>query len=169
IIEDFLQYANPKKLKLKETDVNHLLQEILLLFRERLNSRIEQKVHLDAQLPLILIDPNQIKQVLINIIKNAMEAMPDGGVLTILTRQAKNRSGQDMVEILIKDTGCGIDPFDLKKIFQPFYSTKEKGAGMGLAICERIVQNHGGEIRVESRAGKGAVFLLALPMKLSLS
>ncbi len=169
IIEDFLQYANPKKLKLKETNINHLLQEILLLFRERLNNGIEQRIHLDAQLPLMLIDPNQIKQVLINIIKNAMEAMPGGGVLTILTRQAKNRSGQDMVEILVKDTGCGIDPYDLKKIFQPFYSTKEKGAGMGLAICERIAQNHGGEIKVESRAGKGALFLLTLPMKLSLT
>lgn len=169
IIEDFLQYANPKKLKLKETDVNHLLQEILLLFRERLNNGIEQRIHLDEQLPWIVIDPHQIKQVLINIIKNAMEAMPGGGVLTILTRRAKSRAGQDMVEILVKDTGCGIDPFDLKKIFQPFYSTKEKGAGMGLAICERIVQNHGGEIKVESRAGNGALFLLALPMKQSLS
>jgi signal transduction histidine kinase len=142
---------------------------MLLLFRDKIGNGIQKSLQLDHDLPPIVVDPNQMKQVMINIIKNSIEAMPGGGALTIITRETQNRSGRKIVEVIFKDTGCGIDEFDLKKIFQPFYSTKEKGAGMGLAICERIIQNHGGEIKVESQIGKGAQFVVSLPSKVSLN
>jgi signal transduction histidine kinase len=104
---------------------------------------------------------------MINILLNAIDAMPSGGILDTFTRQTLNRSGRQCIEIIFKDSGSGIDDFHLSKIFQPFYSTKEKGAGMGLAICERIIHNHGGEINVVSEPGKGSQFIISLPTKAS--
>lgn len=165
IIEDFLQFANPKKLLLKETDINSLIRDIFLLFKDRFGNGIRKELNLAPDLPLLQVDPNQMKQVLINILINAIDAMPSGGMLDTITRQAPNRTGKPCIEIIFKDTGIGIDEFHLSKIFQPFYSTKEKGAGMGLAICERIIHNHGGEIKVLTEMGKGTQFTISLPVK----
>lgn len=167
IIEDFLQFANPKKLRIKETDINILIRDIFKLFKDKFGNGIQKKLNLDSNLPLLQVDPNQMKQVMINILLNAIDAMPSGGSLDTFTRQALNRSGRQCIEIIFKDSGTGIDDFHLGKIFQPFYSTKEKGAGMGLAICERIIHNHGGEINVESEPGKGSQFIISLPTKAS--
>ena len=165
IVEDFLQFANPKKLRLQETDINILIRDIFRLFKDKFGNGIQQKVNLAQNLPSPMVDPNQMKQVMINILLNAIDAMPSGGVLDTITRHALNRFGRPCIEIIFKDTGCGIDPFNLIKIFQPFFSTKEKGAGMGLAICERIIHNHGGEIHVASEPGKGTQFTISLPTR----
>lgn len=163
IIEDFLQFANHKKLRLKETDINALIRDIFILFKDKFDNGIRKELNLAPDLPVIQVDPNQMKQVMINILINAIDAMPSGGVLNTSTRQALNRGGKPCIEIIFKDTGHGIDEFHLNKIFQPFYSTKEKGAGMGLAICERIIHNHEGEINVLSQVGKGTQFTISLP------
>ena len=165
IVEDFLQFANPKKLRLQETDINNLIRDIFRLFKDKFGNGIQQNINLAQNLPALLVDPNQMKQVIINILLNAIDAMPSGGVLDTITRHALNRTGKSCIEIIFKDSGSGIDPFHLSKIFQPFYSTKEKGAGMGLAICERIIHNHGGEIHVASEPGKGTQFTISLPTK----
>ncbi|HEX9971385.1 MAG TPA: ATP-binding protein, partial [bacterium] len=167
IIEDFLQFANPKKLRIKETDINVLIRDLFRLFKDKFGNGIQKKLNLAPNLPLLQVDPNQVKQVMINILLNAIDAMPSGGILDTFTRQTLNRSGRQCIEIIFKDSGSGIDDFHLSKIFQPFYSTKEKGAGMGLAICERIIHNHGGEINVVSEPGKGSQFIISLPTKAS--
>ena len=167
IVEDFLQFANPKKLRLQETDINNLIRDIFRLFKDKFGNGIQQKVILAQDLPSPMVDPNQMKQVMINILLNAIDAMPSGGVLDTITRHALNRFGRPCIEIIFKDNGSGIDPFNLIKIFQPFFSTKDKGAGMGLAICERIIHNHGGEIHVASEPGKGSQFTISLPTKVS--
>lgn len=167
IIEDFLQFAHPNIPQFRDTNINGLLQETLLLFRERMGNNIKKNVKFAKNLPSILVDPNQIKQVMINIIINSIESMPAGGLLTVSTHQVQNRFGDHYIEIVVRDTGHGIKESDLKKIFQPFYSTKEKGSGMGLAICERIIQNHGGDIKVESKSGKGVKFTIALPVQVN--
>lgn len=166
IIEDFLQFANPKKLRIKETDINALIRDIFRLFKDKFGNGIQKKLTLAPNLPLLQVDPNQMKQVMINILLNAVDAMPSGGILDTITRDVVNRTGRQNIEIIFRDSGCGIDDFHLSKIFQPFYSTKEKGAGMGLAICERIIHNHGGEINVLTESGKGTQFTISLPTKM---
>lgn len=165
ITDDFLQYARPNKPKFKVTDINGLLQEILILLQHKIGKHIQRSTKLARELPLVLVDPNQLRQVVINIIINAIDAMPEEGCLTISTMHGQNIYGKHHIEVVFKDTGCGISEPELKKIFQPFYSTKAKGAGMGLSICERIIQNHGGEIQVASKLGQGTQFTIILPIK----
>jgi len=164
ITDDFLQFARPNKPKLKKANINALLQEILLFLRHKIGNNIHQNLNLAKILPNVSVDPNQLRQVVINIVINAVEAMPAGGSLSISTSLLQTSVANQHIEIVFKDSGCGIDEPDLKKIFQPFYSTKEKGAGMGLSICERIIQNHGGEIKVVSRLGEGTQFSIILPV-----
>jgi len=165
IITDFIQFARPKEPKFRPVDINGLIQEILLLFRDKMGNGIEKSVELTENLPLVLADPDQLKQVMINIIINVIDAMPDGGLLTVTTSHVQNRFGNYQIGIVFKDTGCGISKPNLEKIFLPFYSTKENGSGMGLPICERIIQNHGGELKVESKSSEGTQFTIILPMK----
>ena len=106
-------------------------------------------------------DENKLKQALINILLNAIDAMPDGGTLTIATKiQTPNT-----LAISILDSGCGIQQEDLKHIFEPFFSKKQKGTGLGLAITKGIIEDHGGKILVESNVGEGTTFTLEFPMK----
>ncbi|MEW6032823.1 MAG: ATP-binding protein [Bacillota bacterium] len=110
---------------------------------------------------VILADPPRLKQVLLNLCRNAVEAMPGGGVLTL-----RARCGTSEVVIEVVDTGLGVPPSDLDRIFEPFYTTKETGTGLGLAVCRRIVEAHGGRIAVESRPGQGTTFRVHLPRSL---
>ncbi len=164
IIEDFLQFTHPHKPHFQATNINSILHETLLLFKGRINHGISQELYLAEDLPLIQVDPNQVKQVIINIIINAIDMMPGGGVISFTTRYKQNQFGSRFIEILCRDTGKGIHETDMNKVFQPFYSTKENGTGMGLAICQRIIQNHGGEIKVESKYGEGTQFMITLPI-----
>lgn len=163
IVDDFLKFARPNEPEFAEANINELIQETLSVLRSRFNEKIKKELYLTEELPVAAADPNQLKQVFMNVFINAIEAMPDGGVFTVATRYINNRNNHPNFEIAIKDTGHGIEEHDLKKIFQPFYSNKLQGVGMGLAICERIIQNHGGEIKVESEYGHGAQFTIILP------
>jgi len=165
IVDDFLKFARPNEPKFSNANINTLIDETLLVLRSRFNESITKNIHLSNDLPIVSADPNQLKQVLLNIFINAIEAMPLGGLLTVSTHFKKNRNGYKNIVIVVLDTGNGMEKHELKKVFQPFYTNKIQGVGMGLAVCERIIQNHGGEIRVESEFGKGAEFTIVLPVK----
>ncbi|MHB9097674.1 MAG: two-component system sensor histidine kinase NtrB, partial [Syntrophales bacterium] len=122
---------------------------------------IDIQLELHPHLPLVPIDQGQIHQVILNIAINAIEAMPDSGTLTVRTSRIASDAG-DAVGISIRDTGHGIRRETLKQIFTPFFTTKERGVGLGLAVCQRIIRHHGGRIRVKSIPGRGTIFYIRL-------
>jgi len=119
---------------------------------------VQLKLNLDSESGLCRIDPDQIKQVLINLVKNAIEAMPQGGTISLRTR-----GGANHIHIEVEDTGKGIDPMQLNEIFNPFFTTKEKGTGLGLAVSLKIINDHNGELLVSSQLDQGTLFTLKLP------
>jgi two-component system sensor histidine kinase PilS (NtrC family) len=161
IITEFLQYARPPALNLGEHDLNKLLAETLDLVqheaRTRTNIRIEAKSSPDALVGQV--DQDQLKQVFWNLATNAFDAMPNGGQLTIST----GCRSIDVIEISFQDTGEGISKKNLDNIFLPFFTTKKQGSGLGLAAVHRIVDLHGGWIKVESREREGSRFVVCLP------
>ncbi len=114
----------------------------------------------ETPLPPVAFDPKQLHEVLINLLKNALEAMPQGGEITIASRVRGTN-----VEISVSDTGEGIPPEVAGNIFQPYFTTKEKGTGLGLAICQSIIQEHGGCLFADSTPGRGATFTIQLPLE----
>ena len=160
IVTQFLQAIRPVPPQLRLASLNDVVQETVDLLRPELENRgllIEEE--LARKLPQIPIDPGQFKQALVNLCKNAMHAMTRGGVLTLQT-QVNN----DFAGVSISDTGAGIPPEVLSRIFEPFYTTKKKGSGLGLMIVRRIVREHGGRIELESRVGRGTTFRIWLPL-----
>jgi len=166
IVGQLLDYAKPRLLSLQKIDINKLLEETLaLLSNDFIKRRIEVIRGYGAkEFSVIKADPNQLKQVFLNIFLNAMDSMSEGGKLVIGTKKSDD---EECLEITIEDTGGGIAEKDLSHIFDPFYSTKESGAGLGLSIVHGIIKEHGGSITCESSIGKGAKFIITLP-KLSL-
>jgi len=116
------------------------------------------RTRLARHLPALSFDPAQIKQVLVNLLKNAMQAMNRGGRVTVTTETM----GEDAA-LIVSDTGAGMTEEQISRVFQPFFTTKEKGTGLGLMIVQRIVRDHGGQIDVESASGKGTTFRIRLP------
>ncbi|MFH1942960.1 MAG: GAF domain-containing protein [bacterium] len=163
IVEDFLQFARPKKPTFKEEDIRKLLNAVVKKYKDLDENRVKWVERYEDSLPMVSIDRHQIQQVITNLLLNGLDAMQNGGVLTIEARQEKS-ARQERVRILVSDSGVGIPDDEISKIFQPFYSMKEKGTGMGLAICRRIMEEHDGEIFVESEVGKGTMFSLLLPV-----
>lgn len=158
-LHDFNRPSTGKKVAM---DVHNSINSLLLLSKsDFVRKRVVTVLNFAENLPHIMAIPDQIKQVLINLLANAADACPDGGQITIGTRQEDNR-----VAVAIQDNGIGIEPEKMSLIFQPFYTTKPavKGTGLGLSVCHGIVQNHQGEIRVESRPGKGTTFTILLPV-----
>jgi two-component system sensor histidine kinase PilS (NtrC family) len=168
IITEFLQYARPPALDLAEHNINKILAETLDLVQHeaRKRKRVTIATSLAGSSLVAQVDQNQMRQVFWNLATNAFDAMPDGGKLTITTgcRQidAAGRKG-DVVEIGFHDTGEGIAPANLDKIFLPFFTTKKEGSGLGLAAVHRIVDLHGGWIKVESQPQQGTRFVVCLP------
>jgi len=168
IITEFLQYARPPALDLAEHNINKILAETLDLVQHeaRNRKRITIATSLAGGALLAQVDQNQMRQVFWNLATNAFDAMPDGGNLTITTGSrhvdAAGRKG-DVVEIAFQDTGEGIVPENLDKIFLPFFTTKKEGSGLGLAAVHRIVDLHGGWIKVESQRQQGTRFVVCLP------
>ena len=158
IISDLLGFARVGKPSVSPSRIHKVIEGTLE--RMTIPDNIELIKELDAGLPEINIDPDQIKQVLVNIITNAVQVMPDGGTLTIVTRE-KEKS----LEVDIADTGYGMPEEVISKIFDPLYTTKAKGIGLGLAVCKAIVERHEGNIEVQSEAGKGTTFTIELPLK----
>ena len=164
IVNDFLKYARPKKLVLEKEDLNKLVRDALKRFKDQCGEKLVWIERYDETLPPISMDRHQLQQVITNLLSNSVDAMPTGGKVFIETSTSGGKK-ENRILIVIKDTGSGIQADLLTKIFQPFFSTKEKGTGMGLAICRRIVNQHCGEMYVESEPGKGAVFTVALPVE----
>ena len=155
LTNNLLEFAKPSPLQLQPTDINALLEKSLTLLHHQLvQNNINVVKHLDST-DSIQSDPNKLTQAFLNLILNAIEAMPDGGTLTVSTK-----SNKDQIEIEIQDTGIGIPEKDLKNIFKPFFTQKEKGTGLGLAIVEEIIKNHNGTIKVKSTQSKGTTFSL---------
>lgn len=168
IITEFLQYARPPALDLAEHNINKILAETLDLVQHEARNRkqITIATALAADVLSAQVDQNQMRQVFWNLATNAFDAMPDGGQLTITTGSrhidAGGRKG-DVVEIAFQDTGEGIASENLDKIFLPFFTTKREGSGLGLAAVHRIVDLHGGWIKVESQPRRGTRFVVCLP------
>src|ERR1041385_1899434 len=147
IITQFLQAIRPVAPQLQSASLNDVVRETLELLRPEINNRgIVVEENLSEKLPLAPVDPGQIKQVLVNLCKNAIQAMTRGGTLTLCTE-----AREDGVCLVVKDTGGGIPQDLLNRIFEPFYTTKKKGSGLGLLIVQRIVRDHGGRIQLESK------------------
>jgi signal transduction histidine kinase len=162
VVAEFLDYARPFKKDLSEVDFYSLTQKVLIgLKAAGIPEAIKINLVHKEGFPRIEADPDQIKQVLINLICNAMDAMPHGGELMISARQINDRE----IELRLEDTGVGIASEDMARLFQPFFTTKEKGTGLGLAICYRIIQGHHGTITAQSNTGQGSVFLIKLPLR----
>jgi signal transduction histidine kinase len=142
--------------------IEEVLEETLEFFQDTFKEHhIEVRRLKESPLPPVSFDPKQMRQVLINLFKNALEAMPRGGQITISSRV----KGSDL-EISVTDTGEGMPPEVAANIFQPYYTTKEKGSGLGLAICQFIVKDqHGGCLEADSTPGKGSTFTIRLPLK----
>lgn len=161
IIKDFLEYARPAPLTLETVSVATTLEEVLVLFEQRARPGSLKIVREFSALLHWRVDPQQFKQVVWNLCLNAVEAMPDGGELRVGAAAA---SGQ-MLAVWVSDTGAGIAADDLPHVFEPFFSTKAEGTGLGLALVHRIVQEHGGEIDVRSTPGFGTTFTIMLPAR----
>lgn len=161
IVTQFLQAIRPTPARLVPAPLNDVVRETVALLRPEIENRgITIREKLAGHLPLVPIDPAQMKQVLVNLIKNAIQAMSKGGRLTLQTG-----TGADGVILTVADTGGGIPQEQLNRIFEPFYTTKKKGSGLGLMIVQRIVREHQGRIDLDSHVGQGTVFRIWLPLR----
>jgi two-component system, sporulation sensor kinase E len=160
IVVDFLFAVKPMDTRLEDGDVNRVIGELLEFVRPELDQAgVKIESRLSATLPLLRIDARYIKQALLNLIKNAVAAMPGGGLLKVETV----RSGEDVL-VRISDSGMGIPEEIMDKIFEPYFTTKPFGTGLGLTIVFKIVKEHFGDISVSSRVGEGTTVTLALPV-----
>ncbi|HSY09295.1 MAG TPA: ATP-binding protein, partial [Candidatus Dormibacteraeota bacterium] len=160
IITQFLQAIRPAPLQLKLASLNNVVEKTLELLRPEIENRgIAVKLKLARQLTATPIDGTQMQQVLVNLVKNAAQAMTTGGTLTLQTGE-----GGDGVWMSVSDTGGGIPQEQINRIFEPFYTTKKKGSGLGLMIVQRIVRAHNGRIELESNVGRGTTFRVWLPL-----
>lgn len=160
IISNFLEAIRPRPPDLAETDLNDVLAEVLRFQHRELEDRgIAVEANFEA-LPHVMADRNQLKQVFFNLTKNAMEAMRPGGKLRI-----KSRADDESVYLMFGDSGAGIKQEDLVRLFQPYYTTKVGGSGLGLMIAQRIMREHGGHIGIESKEGLGTIVTLQFPRK----
>jgi signal transduction histidine kinase len=163
ITEAYLRFARLPRPRLEREDLRALVQALLSFVQPELAAaHITVEADLPPTLPPVLADENQLRQALLNLLRNAKEAMGDGGTLTLRARAVTDASGA-AVELEIGDTGPGIPAEHLAKVFDPFFSTKEGGTGLGLALTQQIIVEHGGAIAVTSAAGRGTTFRLRLP------
>jgi signal transduction histidine kinase/DNA-binding response OmpR family regulator len=161
IVRRLLEFYRPSRGRRAVAEVNGVISNVLALSNKRLqHGRVKVLTQLDPELPLVRVVPDQLAQVFLNIVINAVEAMPDGGELTICT--AGSDDGQ--VAITFSDNGPGMDNETRANIFEPFFTTKRTGTGLGLAISYGIIERHGGRIAVDSTPGKGSTFAVWLPV-----
>jgi signal transduction histidine kinase len=168
VVTRFLDYARaerPGREGADKVDLNAVVRRSTQLLQKEQLKNIELRVRTDDHLPMVAGDPESLLQVFLNLGQNAIQAMPEGGVLEILTtRRRRSRLGYgQFCEVRFRDTGIGIPRDRLKKLFIPFYTTKQKGTGLGLAISHRIINQHGGTIEVRSTLGQGSTFSVFLP------
>lgn len=162
MLRNMLSFSKPEEEKRRPIKINELVEGILLVMEKQMReSNIKVETDFDSEIPEVMASTSQMRQVMLNMIKNAKEAMPKGGTLTVRTAKEDNK-----VWIQIQDTGIGIPEEFRDKIFEAFFTTKQKvkGVGLGLSVCYGIIKDHGGEINVESEEGKGATFTIRLPI-----
>jgi signal transduction histidine kinase len=161
LLSSFLDFARPRPPQYQTVELPGTLASVMDLA----NHAIDRKpIHLGTEippdLPKLECDPEQVKQVLLNLLINAIQASPDGGEVLLSARSEDSK-----VIIQVKDQGCGIAPEDRDRIFDPFFTTKESGTGLGLSVAHQIVEQHGGVLRAEANAGKGMTFFVTLPLR----
>ena len=160
LVMEFLNFAKPRQPHKAAASLNNLIRSVVTLTSKEAAKRgVELEVQLDEQLPTVFADSDQIRQVLINLILNAVQAMPDGGKVEVKSFRAGGE-----VELTIRDYGIGIDPAIKDKIFDPFFTTKSEGSGLGLSVAYQLVKQHEGEIRVVDVVGPGTLFAVRLPI-----
>ena len=160
IVVDFLFAVRPMNLELRGGDINAIILQVMEFVRyEMEQSNIMCMLELDENIPDVLLDERFFKQALLNLIKNSQAAMPEGGLFSITTNYADNE-----IRMSVLDTGKGIDRENLSKIFEPYFTTRDTGTGLGLTQVYRIIREHNGEITVDSTPGNGAEFKISLPV-----
>lgn len=170
IVSQFLDYARPYRGEQRPLDVAEVLKKTLSLVTKEAEEqgRVEIVTDFAERMPPVRADAEQLLQVFLNLSLNAVQAMPHGGRLVISTglrRSTRRGAAAAFFEVRFRDTGVGIPPGDLKNLFIPFFTTKEKGTGLGLPISQRIIENHGGTIEVRSQPAEGATFIVLLPIE----
>ena len=169
IVSQFLDYARPYRGDPRPLDVNEVVRRTLqLLEKVEEEHKVEISTALVEGLPQVRADAEQLRQVFLNLSLNAIQATPEGGKLQVsssLRRSTRRGATAAFLEVRFRDTGVGIPPSDLKSLFIPFFTTKEKGTGLGLPISQRIIENHGGTIEVRSKPGAGSTFTVLLPIE----
>ncbi|MBW2061417.1 MAG: MCP four helix bundle domain-containing protein [Deltaproteobacteria bacterium] len=166
IVRNFLEFSRVPKLKMQRISPSDVVDTSLELLGHRLGSYgVEVMIQRKARLPEIFVDPDQMKEVLINLVENALEAMVSGGHIRIEEEEQIIESLGKTVVIKVRDNGPGIPQSVQDSVFEPFFSTKEEGTGLGLSIATRIVEEHGGWLDLSSEEGEGTTFIITLPLK----
>jgi signal transduction histidine kinase len=163
IVEGFLRLTKPGGYHFKKEDINSIIQyNVSILEQELIRHGIKIHLNFNSALPAVKVDRDRLNQVFSNLILNAIEAMPRGGDITITTEPDGEK-----VRIQVSDNGFGIPQEDIRKVFNPYFSTKEHGFGLGLTLIQDIIHNHKGRIAVQSEKGKGTDFTILLPVDFS--
>jgi two-component system NtrC family sensor kinase len=167
-VTEFLHFARQSKPRLIPTDLNQLIQTVQNFYKKQVSERsICMHNRLEPNLPQLPLDPNQMEQVLVNILINAMDALPSGGDITFSTFILEKNNGGDRrqwIRVELRDNGIGIPAENLQSVFDPFFSTKESGTGLGLPLSLGIVENHGGRMTIDPRYGQGTKVVIELPL-----
>lgn len=160
LLNDFLRFARVRNLDLHAGNLNEQIDRVLDLFEPQAREQgIEIKRYLDPDLPSLLLEPQTMQAAIVNLVKNALEAMPQGGQLVARTRPTRVGIAFDLI-----DTGCGMDEKTAMHMFDAFYSTKSGGSGLGLPTARKIIEAHGGRIDVQSEVQRGTKFTLEFPI-----
>lgn len=161
IINEFLLLAKPQAIKFQKKDIRQIMRETIdLLHAHAVLHNVQFLTKYDEDLPPLFCEPNQLKKVFINLIKNAIEVMPKGGNISVEVKKLENNRAY----ISIQDEGTGISKEKIKKLGEPFYTTKERGTGLGLMVSYKIIEEHQGTIKIESEEGRGSIFHIILPL-----
>jgi two-component system nitrogen regulation sensor histidine kinase GlnL len=173
IIEELMDLGNPRPPEIGDVDLTKTLDDIILLQKEAARGHnINFLLKLDPSIPPIQGDENLLTRLFLNLIKNAREAISNGGEVSIETRISSSyhmtspgRRSSPMVDITISDSGCGINPEEMERIFTPYFTTKSKGSGLGLAISQKIIEDHHGLLKIKSSPGEGTTMTVSLPLR----
>jgi len=166
LVTELVDFANPKRYRTERRDPGPIVRRAVgLIERAATKHGITVTVDIPERLPSIFCDENQIIEALLNVLSNAIDSMPNGGTMEVAATQTTEADGGQKLVISLRDQGHGMDSAELNRIFERYYTTKSSGTGLGLAIVQRIIRAHAGEVRAESRPGKGTTFYLELPVR----
>ena len=168
VLTDLLAYARPKPPHFGPASLKEMMTRALQIARQQTgNKKVEFSIQIPSSLPVFRMDSEKLQQVLLNLILNAIQAIEGAGVIgvTAALHPSEVPNLPDVVEISISDTGRGIPPENIQRIFRPFYTTRAGGTGLGLSLCRRIVSQHGGTVTVQSEEKRGSRFVIRLPLR----